>query len=179
MRTCSPTVLLLGAALLSLAACGSGEPAATGASEAGKPSQADLNFIGRATFYNDEQIAFSRLAETKATDSAMRDLAARIIQTDTGMNRRLAAVAGNEGLPLPSGMDQQHQARFAQLQSMNGPAFNRAWLDQALPDQTMAIETFQAEADNSKYPPFRDLAGQSLPALLENLQATQQLSTSR
>jgi len=174
----SCTALLLGVVMVSLAACGSSEQAGK-AAEANGPSKVDLYFVGRGTAYNIDAAAFAQLAQTKATDSAVRDLAMRISQTDSSIDRQLAALAQTEGLSVPSSMDEQHQARFAQLQSMNGPAFNRAWLDEALPDQTMAIQTFQAEADAGKYPPLHDLAQQSLPALLENLQATQQLAMSR
>lgn len=179
MSPCSRTLLLLSAILLSLAACGSSEQASNGAAAAGKPTPADLTFASRATAYDIDVIQFSQLAQARTSDSALRDVATRIVQTNTDINRQLAAVAPSEALPLPSSMDEQHQAQYDQLQSMNGPGFNRAWLNHALPDQTMAIETFQAEADTSKYPPFRDLAQQSLPALLANLQTTQQLSANR
>ncbi|HTW70451.1 MAG TPA: DUF4142 domain-containing protein [Acetobacteraceae bacterium] len=179
MSHCSCPALLLGVILFSLAACGSSEQASKGAAEANKPSDVDLNFAGDGTAYNIDMIDISQIAQTKTTDSAVRDLAARISQTDTDINRQLAALAQSKGLPVPSSVDQQHQARFAQLQSINGPAFNRAWLDQALPDQTMAIETFQAEADKGTDPTLRDLAQQSLPALLQNLQTTQHLSGNR
>ncbi|HUN40093.1 MAG TPA: DUF4142 domain-containing protein [Acetobacteraceae bacterium] len=179
MSHCSCPALLLGAVMFSLAACGTGEQASNGAPEANKASGVDLNFVGRAPAYNIDMIASSQLAQTKATDSDIRDLAARIIQTDTDIDRQLTTLAQTEGLFLPSGMDQKHQARLVQIQSTNGPAFNRAWLDQALPDQTMAIEAFQAEADKGTYPPFRNLAEQSLPAMLQNLQTTQQLSANR
>ncbi|HUB46825.1 MAG TPA: DUF4142 domain-containing protein [Acetobacteraceae bacterium] len=179
MNTRSRTLLLLSAIMLPLAACGSSEQAGHAAAETGKPTQADLAFAIHATAYDIDGIQFSQLAQTKTNDSALRDLAARIVQTNTDINRQLAALAQAEAGPLPSGMDQQHQAQYAELQSMNGPGFNRAWLNHALPDQTMAIETFQAEADTSKYPPFRDLAQQTLPALLANLQTTQQLSVNR
>ena len=136
-------------------------------------------FANQATARDIATIAFGRLAETKTTDSAIRDLAVKIAQNRTSVNNQLAAVAQNEGLSLPAAMDAEHQQQFVQLQSLNGPAFNRAWLDGQLQNQTMTIQAFQAEADGGSYAPFRDLAAQTLPGLLEDLRATQQLSLAR
>jgi len=175
------TTSLFGAILVSLAACGTGgQSSGTASAPAPKqPSRVDAVFTGQATTRDIALIDSARLAQTKTTDSAIRDLATHIVQDRSGVDHQVAALAQSQGWSLPAAMDAPHQQQLAQLESLNGPAFNRAWLDQQLRDQTMAIQAFQAEADTSTDPPFRDLAQAALPGMLEDLRATQQLSIAR
>jgi putative membrane protein len=58
---------------------------------------------------------------------------------------------------------------YQQLQSLSGPAFDRAYASGELQDLTMATETFQSEADGGSDPQVRSFAQQYLPMLLEHV----------
>ena len=59
---------------------------------------------------------------------------------------------------------------YRQLQSMSGPAFDRAYMNGQMQDVTMLIEAFQSEADSGKDPQVRIFAQQYLPMMQQHLQ---------
>jgi len=159
---------ILGIALLSLTACDSG-PAVHAATDAQAPS--DAVYINRASTSGLEEATFARLAETKATNPAVRSFAASLIADLKPLNQQLAALIQSRGMTPPTDMDQRHAMAYQQLQSQNGPAFDRAYLDGQLQELTMVIQAFQAEADSGKDPPVRALAQQNVPVLFQHLRA--------
>jgi len=174
MTKTSHVALILGAALFCLTACQPTEQAGTTAPGQAQAttalSKVDVTFINKAGTSGLEEVTFAQLAETKATDPAVRGLAEKIVANFTTVNQQLAALAQSNGMTTPSEMSGPHQILYRQLQSQNGPAFNRAYIDRQLQDLTMAIETFQTEADSGSDPRVRSFAQQSLPMLLETLQ---------
>ena len=172
MTRLSRVVLILGAALFSLAACGTGPSAQSGQGQAAPAlSSAEALFINRAGTSGLEEVTFARLAETKAANPTVRSFATSLIADLAVVNQQLADLTRSKGLTPPSEMDDRHAALYQQLQSLNGPAFDRAFLEGQLQELTMMIEAFQKEADSGTDPQVRGLAQQHLPMLLRHLQA--------
>jgi putative membrane protein len=169
-------MLILGAALLPLAACQPAEQAGTTAQSAGQAqatpalSTADAAFIDTAGALGLEEVRFAQLAETKATDPAVRRFAAEMIADHTLVGEQLAALAQGKGITPPSNMDARHETLYRQLQSLNGPAFDRAYMDGQMQDVTMVIEAFQTAADSGKEPQVRSFAQRHLPMMQQHLQ---------
>ena len=168
--------LILGAALLSLAACQPAGQGGTADQSAGQaqatPAQlaADTAFINTAGTLGLEEVRFAQLAETKAADPAVRRFAAKMIADHTMVDQALAALAQSKGITPPSNMDARDETLYRQLQSLDGPAFDRAYIDGQMQDLTMVIEAFQAEADSGKEPQVRSFAQQYLPMMQQHLQ---------
>jgi len=146
--------LILGAALFLLTACQPAERAGVMAQSAGKApalSKADVTFINAAATSGLAEVAFAQLAATKATDPAVRRLVEQIIADLTTVNQQLAALAQSNGIPTPSDMGGSHQEVYRQLQSLNGPGFDRAYIN--------------SRSD----PQVQSFAEQHLPMMLEHL----------
>lgn len=168
--------LVLGTALLALAACQSGEQAGTSGQSAGQGqaapalSEANAVFIDAAGTLGLEEVKFAQLAETKAADPAVRRFATKM-SADHGMvGEQLATLAQSKAITPPSNMDAGHETLYRQLQSMSGPAFDRAYMNGQMQDVTMLIEAFQSEADSGKDPQVRIFAQQYLPMMQQHLQ---------
>ncbi len=167
--------LILGAALLSLAACQPAEQAGTTVPSAGQAqatpalSTADASFINTAGTLGLEAVRFAQLAATNATDPVRR-FATKMIADHTMVNQQLAALAQSEGMTPPSDMDARHETLYRQLQSLNGPAFDRAYTDGQMQDVTMVIEAFQTAADSGANPQMRSFAQRYLPMMQQHLQ---------
>jgi putative membrane protein len=176
MRKIFDVALILGAALLALAACQPAEQAGTTGQSAGQvqatPAQSttDATFINTAGTLGLEEVRFAQLAETKAADPAVRRFAAKMTADHTMVDQRLAALAQSEGITPPSNMDGRHETLYRQLQSLDGPAFDRAYMAGQMQDVTMVIQAFQTEADSGKDPQVRSFAQQYLPMMQQHLQ---------
>jgi putative membrane protein len=175
MTKVSLVALILGAALFPLAACQPAEQAGTPAQSAGQapgtPGQPNANavFVNRAGMSGLEEVRFAQVAETKATDPAVRRVAEKIIADLTAVNQQLAALAESKGMAPPSDVGGRNEMLYQQLQSLSGPAFDRAYTGGELQDMTMVTETFQSEADSGSDPQVRSFAQQYVPMMLEHV----------
>ncbi len=173
-------VPMLGVVLLSLAACGPSQRSAAGAAtEPHGPSRIDVTFVDRAATSSLTATRLAELAQTKTKSPDVRAMAAGMIQTYDDVDRKLAALTQAKGIDLSPVADPRYEEQYHQLGSLNGADFERAFIHSQLQDQTIAIQAFQTEADSGTDPQLRELAAQTLPTLLQNLQAAQQLSVGR
>jgi len=168
--------LILGAVMLSLAACQPAGQGGTTDQSAGQGqaapalSEANAVFVDAAGTLGLEEVRFAQLAETKAADPAVRRFATKMLADHTTVGEQLATLAQSKGITLPSDMDAGHETLYRQLQSMSGPAFDRAYVNGQMQDVTMVIEAFQTEADSGKDPQVRSFAQQYLPMMQQHLQ---------
>jgi putative membrane protein len=172
MTKVSRLVLILGTALLSLTACGTSPSVQSGKEGQGAQelSPAGVLFINRSGTSGLEGVTFARLAETRTTNSAVRSFAASMIADLAPVNQQIAVLTQSNKITPPSEMDERHAMLFQQLQNLNGPAFDRAYLEGQLQELTMLIQAFQKEADSGTDPQVRSFAQQNLPMLLQHLQ---------
>jgi putative membrane protein len=172
MTKVSHVRLILGAALLCLTACQAGTTAQSAGQARATPalSPVDSTFINSAGRSGLEEVTFAQLAATKAADPAVRGLGEKIIADLAVVDQQLATLAQSKGMTPPSDMDGRHQLLYQQFQSLNGAAFERAYVDGQMQDLTMAIQAFQTEADSGSDPQVRSFAQQYLPMMLQHLQ---------
>ena len=173
MTRTSHVALILGATLFSLTACQPAEQAGTTAQSAGQAralSTVDATFINSAGTSGLDEVAFAQLAGTKAADQEVRRFAEKTIADFTTVNQQLAVLAKGKGMTPASDMDGRHQVVFHELQSLNGAAFDRAYMDGQLQDLTVMMRAFQTEADSGSDPQVRSFAQQHLPMMLQHMQ---------
>lgn len=167
IKTCH-IALMLGAVLLCLTGCKSGSTGQSGKGSQAAPalSDADVAFMSRAGSAGLEAVTFGRLAETRASNATLRSFAASLIADLNGVNQQMATLTQSKGLTPPTEMDDRHAMLLQHLQTLNGPAFDKAYLDSQLQELTLIIQAFQHEADSGKDPQVRSLAQQYLPMLI-------------
>jgi putative membrane protein len=161
--------LMLTAAALSLAACGQADTAAQPPATAAE-SKVDATFINTAGKLGLAEARLAQLMATAAADPATRDFARKIAADHATVEPQLAALAQDQGLAPASDMDAAHETLYRQLQTLRGPAIDRAYMTAQLRDLTMLIEAYQSEADSGKIPQVRSFAQQYLPMMQQHLQ---------
>jgi putative membrane protein len=172
----SHVALVVGTALCSLTACGTGSSGGKEAQAPAEFSAKDASFINRAGTSGLEEVAFAQLAVTKASNPEVRSFASSMIADLTPVNQQLAALTQSKGLAPPTEMDDRHAALYQQLQSLNGARFDRDYLDGQLQELTTVILAFQAEADSGSDAQVRSLAQQNVPMLLEHLRTARTIA---
>jgi len=165
--------LILAAVALSLAACGRADTTAQSAGQqqaTAAASKVDATFINTAGRLGLAEARLAQLAATTAADRATRDFATKVAADHATVDPQLAALAQDQGLAPASDLDAAHETLYRQLQTLRGPAFDRAYMTDQLRDLTMLIEAYQSEADSGKIPQVRSFAQQYLPMMQQHLQ---------
>lgn len=126
---------------------------------AAAPSDQDKNYLIAAHQFNLAQIDSGQLARLKATASALRDLASKIVTDHLALDEALIPVAGQFGITLPATPDDAQQAKQSQLEAMSsGADFDREWVLYEQTGHTTAMSQGQAEATSGTEPAVVKLA---------------------
>ena len=108
----------------------------------------------------------------------MRKFADRVIADHTQTNTELQQIVEQEDITLPTQPVGKDAAAEAKLRSLNGAAFDRAYLQAAVSDHQQAIALFSREASSGQNPALKAFAQQKLPMLQQHLQLAQSLNSS-
>ncbi|HXE76639.1 MAG TPA: DUF4142 domain-containing protein [Rhodanobacter sp.] len=177
-----------GVLALALAGCGKSEQAAQNAAQpAAAPATAATTangqplgdkgraFIAEATGDDAFEIALGRMALEKSSTDQMHELAQRMVDDHTRMQRELAAITGRDvadgaASAIPNDKALQLRNHLAPLQ---GDAFRKAFVDVTIRNYHLSVALFADEAKTGYSKALREYARKQLPALREHLAMAQ------
>jgi putative membrane protein len=165
---------ILGAAALPASAIadqGSQAPAAD--TEKGLAKQ-DRDFFEDASMGGLFEVRAGELAMQRATMGDVKSFAQRMINDHTTVNDKLAAVAKQKGLVVPSELDKKHKDKIDKLQKKTGGDFDKEYIEMMVNDHEDDVKAFQKEAKDGKDADIRQLATATLPTLEEHLSLAKQ-----
>jgi putative membrane protein len=135
------------------------------------PNTQDRLFIQLAGSGGTAEENGARLAEKKAHDAAVKDFARRLAQDHAKSNQLLASLAKAANVPLPENVGPA--AQTAELEKLNGAAFDVAYLRQQLLEHQKTVLLLQWEMSQGQDAALQRQAMESLPVVLEHLQIAQ------
>jgi len=153
------------------------KPGGAAATATASESSPDTRFIDHAARGNEAEIELGKLAEQKAQSPGVKSLAQRLVTDHSKANRELAQLAQKEGVPVPSGADKEQKDLRAQLEKLNGAAFDRAFVDAEVKDHQKDITFYQNESNRLQDPQLRSFVQQTLPVLQEHLQMAERVES--
>ena len=133
----------------------------------------DSDFAKAAAEGGVAEIRFGELAEDKASNKSVKDLAERIV-TDHTKAEQLKTAASKDGLTIPANLDAKDQAVYTRLANLSGPAFDRAYTRDMVRDHETDIAMFRREANDGKDASIKSFAAQTLPTLEDHLKLARQ-----
>jgi len=168
--------ILAAAAAFALAACGQ-QATTTDTDLADDMTQtqpdmaaANMEFAQTAAAAGAFEVQSSQLAASRAQLQTVKDFAQRMITDHTAAGQQLTGVATAAGMTAPSPqLTDQQQAAINNLTSLNGEAFDDAYLDAQVEAHENAVSAFQTYLANAQAGPLRDWAQQTLPTLQQHL----------
>lgn len=98
----------------------------TAAASAAMPS--DRAFVAKVSQGGMYEVAAGRLAETKGSTQDVRDFAVAEVHDHTLVGDKLKAISAREGLTIAAAPTPEFAAKLSRLRSLNGLAFDRAYL---------------------------------------------------
>jgi putative membrane protein len=115
----------------------------------------DKKFLATAAQSDQNEIALSKLAEEKSTNSDVKAFAQKMITEHTKMTASMKPFAESWGLTPPSGPDADSQKELDKLNGLSGNDFDKEYMSQMVSDHSKALSAFTTEAKDTKDMKFR------------------------
>jgi putative membrane protein len=148
-----------------------------GASAADRSSgTADHEFIEHAASGGMMEVELGRLAQTRAASPRVKEFGQRMVDDHGRANAELKEVAKKASMSLPTTMNARDREEAARLASLQGAAFDRAYMQAMLKDHREDVAGFRQEANDGTDPVVRDFARRTLPVLESHLTLAQDVS---
>jgi putative membrane protein len=147
--------------------------ASGGASAPGQPiSDQDRTFMIQNAEVGLAEIDAGQLAAQRATPE-IRQTAQTIVNDHQQALAQLRSLAQRYSVTLPEAPNSTQQQQAAQLQSLNGPGFDRTYLQLQIAGHEQAIAGTQQEISAGTNPDVQQYARTILPVLQKHLQMVQ------
>jgi len=132
-------------------------------------ASADSSFVMKAAEGGQAEVQMAQLAQTKASNQAVKDLANKLVTDHTKANDNLKPIASKDNVTWPTGMSAKEQAEYNKLQALSGADFDRAYVNYEIKDHKQDINLFQHEANHGNDSQVKAWASENLPTLQEHL----------
>jgi putative membrane protein len=150
------------------------------------------DFVDKALKSGRMEVETARTAQQRATDPRVRQLAQTIERDHSQLNGRLEALnlqgAGAAANPAadnasrPTGMratsDKEGKDKMDKLGTLEGAAYDRAYVEMQVKMHEKSIAMFQAASTNGDNPDVQALARSALPTLRQHAEAAKSLHNS-
>jgi putative membrane protein len=140
---------------MSLACCIVALLASVSAISAKAATDDDKKFLALAAQSDQNEIAMSKLAESKASNPSVKTFAQKMVSEHTAMTASMKPFAESWGLTPPKGPDQDHQEAISKLNGLSGNDFDKEYMSDMVSDHAKALDAFTSEAKDTKDAKFR------------------------
>ena len=149
----------------------------------GKPSaevmKSDNIFFKKITVANMTEIDSSKIALDQSQDVALKNFAQQMISDHTDAESKVAALAAEKGVELPTKIDDDHQKMIDNLKAKSGTDFNKAYIDLQVAAHKEAIDFDNDEVNNGSDPDVRKLASHLQNTLNMHLRMAEDLQSNK
>ncbi|MBN8712262.1 MAG: hypothetical protein BGO12_18015 [Verrucomicrobia bacterium 61-8] len=121
------------------------------------------------------EIQLGKVAQTNASLPAVKKFGAYMTASHTEINARLAKVAAECGIPLPTQLDAPSQATLKKLAALKGPAFDKAYIPAMVAGHTQVLAMVKSFASTCPNPRMKAFAEKITPIIANHLKAAQKV----
>jgi putative membrane protein len=139
-----------------------------GQQAAAEPSEASRGFLAQAAAGGEFELAASEVALERG-GAALQPLAHQLLADHATVGERLAELAAERGIELPSGPDASGQQLLDRLRSVPASEFDAIFLQQQQAAHESAAALFAGYASAGDDPALRAFAAEVLPTLNAHL----------
>lgn len=154
---------------LSVPAPSSPTPLASTGSALGTPSAQDIAFVQTAALANMAEVAQGQLAESKSGNAAGTEFAQWMVSDHSGAEASLQTLAAQEGVALPTSLDQADQQELGALQPLSGDSFFAPYVTGQILAHTQSLTAFIQEAQDGQDSAIKAYAETGIPVLAGHL----------
>ena len=128
-------------------------------------------FITAASQSDEFEIQEGQMAQSMGASPAVQKFGAKMVHDHTMTTDHLHAAIHKAGMPVPPPppLRPDQQQMIAQLQSLNGPAFDKAYLQQQVEAHKDTLQTMTNYAANGDVPSIKMAAEKTAPLVRAHL----------
>jgi putative membrane protein len=138
---------------------------------------ADMPFIRHAGSSNLMEIRLGQVAQSRASNSTVRQFGQRMVDDHTRMQNQLTALVSSTGVPFTAAMDSRHQRQVSRIEQLSGAEFDRAYMQAMIQGHQEDVNQFQTQSQSARSTQIRNLASSSLPVLQQHLSLAVQVGS--
>jgi putative membrane protein len=135
----------------------------------------DMPFIEEAASANLMEIRLGQLAQSKASNQAVKQFGQRMVTDHTRLEQQLTSTLSRNRIGFNAALNSQHQAKVSQVQNLSGQPFDSAYMTMMIQDHQTDAAKFEDRSRNADSPQIRELAARSLPILQQHLTLARQV----
>lgn len=140
----------------------------------GRATADDHSWLTKAAEMNLAEIETGRLAESKATNSDVKQFGQQMAEDHQKANAELGQLAKKKGMTLPTRPDDLHTKAAADLADLSGADIDRKYMDMMVTDHEKAVSLFESHT-NASDADVKAFAEKMVPALRHHLQMAKDL----
>lgn len=152
-------------------------PAATPSQSADREMSNDLPFLREAAGVNLMEIRLGQLAQSKASNAAVKQFGQRMVNDHTRIEQDLSSMASANGIALNPTLTSDQNDKINNLQNISASQFDQAYMTLMIQGHQTDVAQFDNESRNADSPQVRDFAARSLPVLQQHLTLAQQVGS--
>jgi putative membrane protein len=147
--------------------------AAAGASRA---ASGDTAFAMKAAHANMAEIELGKLAQQKAMRDEVKQFAQRMVSDHSKKLDELKGLAASKNITLPTEIDAEHKQLSDRLSTMNGAAFDRAYMQAMVDGHRKVAADFRKESQSGSDPDLKSWAAKTLPGVEDHLKHAERVN---
>jgi putative membrane protein len=123
------------------------------------------------------EVEFAQLAQQKGLAGSVKEFARMMIDDHGKANGKLIELAKAADIPLPAGLDPDHQAARDKLEKLTGAVFDTAYILSQIEDHQKTVQLLQWEIGSGQNGPLQKFAAETLPVVLMHLKHAQLIAS--
>jgi putative membrane protein len=136
----------------------------------------DQTFVLDVLEGDDAQVQMSQLATEKSASPDVKQFGQKMVEIHTQLNDQMKPAAQQLGVSEPKGPSKKERKEIEQLQALNGPDFDTAYIQAMARLQQHDLKEFENEARSGQTPNLQMAAKQDQPVLSEHYQVLEKLA---
>ncbi|ADV14525.1 DUF4142 domain-containing protein [Mesorhizobium ciceri] len=132
-------------------------------------------FVDKAAIGGKFEVDSSQIALGKVQDQSIKDFAQMMIRDHGAANAKLATVAGEQKLKVPSALDAQHQGDLDKLKNAQAP-IDPAYVDMQRKAHADAVKLFETYASGGDNAGLKTFAQQTVDTLKTHQQMIEKIA---
>ena len=137
----------------------------------------DREFFNKAAQGGLMEVEAAKLAMERASSADVKSFAQTLQRDHAAANQKLAQIAQQKGLQVPTQLDGKHKQELDKLARLKGEEFDKAFMkDAGMKDHKQDIQLFERQAREGNDPQLKSFAQETLPTLHSHMQMAQKIT---
>ena len=129
----------------------------------------DQMFITQVAIGNTAEVSAGQMAATKGEHGAVKDFGQMMVGEHGLAQTELKSLGASLQVAVPDSLDPEHQMLAQRLDTLNGIAFDTAYINSQVRDHQKTLNIFQMEISSGSHQRIRDYANKYLPHIQMHL----------